>query len=118
MALANEKQKSIQEEKTREEKDVGVWGDKQHLTRLEFREKLRDPDSKLNLFAATGVSEQERIEIEKDFVYGKYGPLITKSEMRNLKQDLEKKARELSYGGPQKVKIERKIKVLKEFLKK
>lgn len=89
--------------------DKGAWGSKGHLTRSEFRQKLRS-----QALFKHGLKEKERIELEKEiFPQQKYGNYITEQKLTQAIKDLKRE----QYKNPkEKWNIEKKIKTLKEAL--
>ncbi len=91
---------------------MGIFDKKDQYTRSELRALLRKASGKIpgsNSF----FNRNQRVALEKEF--GKeYGSYITKEDAKRLLRDLRKQKSKTS-NLSQRVKIDRKIRYLKEF---
>jgi hypothetical protein len=93
-----------------EKKDTSGFGGKPYLRRDEFRQWLRRPE----LFSSTNIPESERVSLERDFGQD-YGPFINREDVQRILSKLGK-AKSGAPNSVERIKIERKIKLLNKFL--
>ncbi len=97
-----------------EKKDTSGFGGKPYLDRAGVREWLRrNPEA----YKITGLTEKERVELEKKWFGPEYGHYIKKDETEDVLRKLELE-RGRAKTQKEQTEKEREIRVLKKFLGK
>ncbi len=97
----------------KKEADKSLFGKKRHLSRLEFREKLRKAPSNIP-GARKRYGKKERVMLEEELFGDRYGSYISREEYQRRLRELEREKYRTNKVG-ERIALERKIKYLEEL---
>ena len=92
---------------------MSIFDKKEHLTRSQFRERLRKASPNVP-GSSRMFSQQERANLEKEVFGKKYGQIIDKGEFKQKLLELRHK-KFIAKTGDKKTQIDRKIRYLEKL---